>query len=159
MRTLATPLRLALMLAALLALEPARAELGIKDAWVRATVAGQTATGAYMVITSDRDVTLAGVASAWADHCALHEMMMHGDMMMMKPVDKLAIVAGKPLVLDEKNYHVMLEGLKRQVHVGDKVRLTLTFVDDKGVRRHIDVDAVARPLATHEEHAHDHMGG
>ena len=158
MRTRPTLLRIFLLLPAALLLEPAHADVSVRDAWVRATVQGQSSTGAYLVISSDREVTLNAASSGWADRCALHEMKMHGDMMMMMPIEKLPVTPGKALVLDEKNYHIMLEGLKRQVRAGDKVPLTLTFIDAKGARQQVAVAAVARELAARDERAHEHMG-
>lgn len=141
-----------------LASSHAKAETVVTNAWVRATVQGQDATAAYMEIRSDRETALIGARSNIAGHAALHEMQKHGEMMMMKPVDKLPITAGHTLVLGEQNYHVMLEDLKRQIHIGDKVPLVLTFVDADGTRREVSVEAVARELAAHDSHMHDHMG-
>jgi periplasmic copper chaperone A len=130
-----------------LASSHAMADTVVTNAWVRATVRGQDATAAYMEIRSDRDTALIGARSSIAGHVALHEMQKDRDMMMMKPIGKLVITAGHTVVVGEQT-HIMLEDLTRQIHVGDKVRLVLTFVDTDGTRREIAVDAVARELAT-----------
>jgi copper(I)-binding protein len=133
----------------LLGLQSAWADVTVKDAWVRGTVDGQTSTGAYMVISTDRDVELTSAETPLADHAQVHAMQMHGDMMMMMPVERLGIAAGKSLTLDEKNYHLMLDGLHRAVHAGDHVPLSLTFVDARGTRLQVPVDAVTRGIASH----------
>jgi hypothetical protein len=141
---------LALALAAgLLALAPAQAGVTVTDAWVRATVEGQSATGAYMSIASDRDLSLVGAACAAAQRAEIHEMAMHGDMMMMMPAEKLAVGPGHPLALDEKKYHLMLEGLKRALRPGEKLAITLRFSDARGAGEDVPVQAVVRPLSAH----------
>lgn len=146
---------------------PALAAVDISDAWVRATVQGQSASGAYMVIHSDRDVVLVGVKTDVAQHAAVHEMRMHDNMMMMMPVESLAVPAGMPFVLDERRYHVMLEDLKRQLKPGERVALRLHFADARGGNEEVTVSAIVRELsassmradhAGHSEHMHDGMG-
>jgi hypothetical protein len=131
---------------------PALAQVQVNGAWVRATVTDQSDTGAYMVISADQDVTLTGASSPVSDHAKIHEMKMHGDMMMMMPVERLQIVAGHSLSLDERNYHVMLEGVKRRLQAGEKVPLTLRFVDAKGKALQVEVQAEVRPLDAHDGH-------
>jgi copper(I)-binding protein len=142
-------IRRLLVIAPVLGVVPAWADVTVKDAWVRGTVEGQTSTGAYMVIASDHDVTLTSAATPLADHAQVHEMQMHGDMMMMMPVERLAIPAGKPVALDERNYHLMLEGLHHAVRAGDSVPISLNFVGTKGDHFQVSVQAVARALSSH----------
>lgn len=137
------------LVAGLLAQSAAMAGVKVSNAWVRATVEGQSATGAYMTIESDRDLSLVGAGCDAAQRAEVHEMRMHGDMMMMMPVEKLAVGAGHPLVLDEKNYHLMLEGLKRAIRPGEKLAITLRFTDAKGAREDVPVQAIVRELSAH----------
>jgi copper(I)-binding protein len=143
---------------------PAIAVVSVTGAWVRGTVEGQETSGAYMVINSDRDVTLVGVQSDVATDAMLHEMKMHDNMMMMMPVERLPVAAGRALILDEHNYHIMLEGLKHQIKPGQNVSLRLKFVDAKGAIEEVQVTAVARELSAHEDpsghgsHMHDGAG-
>jgi copper(I)-binding protein len=50
-----------------------------------------------------------------------------GGMMAMRPVDKIAIPAGKTVSLAPGGYHVMLLQLKNPLTTGQKFTLTLTF--------------------------------
>jgi hypothetical protein len=129
---------------------PASAQVVVTEPWVRATVEGQTATGAYMTIGSSHDVTLIGASSDAAGHASVHEMQMHGSMMMMRPVDRLPIPAGHPVALAEGHYHVMLDGLKRKLTVGDRVAVDLLFVDAHGAKQTVHVVAPVRDLAAHD---------
>jgi copper(I)-binding protein len=142
--------RILVALSLLNSMASAMAEVVVTDAWVRGTVEGQASTGAYMTLSTRQDVTLIGASSDVAGHASIHEMKMHGDMMMMRPVERLAIPAGQPFALDEGHYHVMLDGLKRRLSVGDSVRLDLQFLDAKGGRQVVHVVARVRDLAAHD---------
>lgn len=74
---------------ALLALSTTTAFAGdieIKAPWVRGTVAGQMATGAFMEVTSKSGATLVGAASPVAGVTEIHEMKMDGGVMKMRAV-------------------------------------------------------------------------
>ncbi|OUM04791.1 transporter [Pseudomonas syringae] len=131
----------------------------VDDAWVRATVPGQSATGAFMKITSSTDSTLVDVASPVAKIVQIHQMSMKDDVMSMQRVTSVELPAGKPVVFDANGYHVMFMDLAAQVKEGDKVPLTLTVEDAKGVKESIEVTAVARSLTSDAHSGHgDHSG-
>jgi hypothetical protein len=137
----------------------ATAQIVVTKPWVRATVEGQPATGAYLTVSSAHDVTLIGASSNVAGHASIHEMQMHGDMMMMRPVQRLPIPARHSVALEEGHYHVMLEDLKRRLNVGDNVELELQFLDANGAKQVIHVLAPVRELATHDPaHMQSGMG-
>jgi copper(I)-binding protein len=131
----------------------AQAQTRVEDAWVRATVPGQPATGAFMHITSTTDSKLVGVSSPVARNVQIHQSSMKGDVMNMQQVDSVELPAGKTVVFDSNGYHVMFMGLAAQVKEGDQVPLTLTVENDKGTRESIEVQAPARAL-TAQDHSH-----
>jgi copper(I)-binding protein len=131
----------------------AQAQTRVEDAWVRATVPGQPATGAFMHITSTTDSKLVGVSSPVARNVQIHQSSMKGDVMNMQQVDSVELPAGKTVVFDSNGYHVMFMGLAAQVKEGDQVPLTLTVENDKGARESIEVQAPARAL-TAQDHSH-----
>ena len=55
---------------------PALAEVTVAEAWVRATVPAQKATGAFMHLKSDADARLVSAASPVAGVVEIHEMLM-----------------------------------------------------------------------------------
>lgn len=120
------------------------AETRVEDPWVRATVAGQPASGAFMRITADTDSTLLSVASPVARDVQIHEMSMANDVMRMGPVDAVPLPAGKTVALDPDGYHVMLMGLNGQIKEGDQVPLTLTVRNARGETEVLNVSAPAR---------------
>ncbi len=125
----------------------APANVDVKDAWVRATVAQQKSTGAFMQLNAKADTRLVEVSSPIAGVVELHEMAMDKDVMRMRPVKAgLALPAGQAVELKPGGYHVMLMDLKGPVKAGDVVPVTLVFEGKDGQRSTLDVKATARPL-------------
>lgn len=134
-----------------LAAAPALADVAVADAWVRGTVSGQKATGAFMQLTSPAETALVAAASPAAKIVEIHEMKMDGGMMRMRAVDRIPLPAGKPVTLAPGGYHVMLMDLARPLKEGDSVTVTLTFADKDGRRTTQDVKANVRALTAPAE--------
>jgi copper(I)-binding protein len=124
----------------------AAAQVVISEPWVRGTVEGQTSTVAYMTLKSGVATRLVSVTSPLAARCTVHEMTMDGNLMRMRALDALQIPAGATVRLEEGHDHLMLEGLKRPIKAGETVSLTLQFVDSKGARQTVKVQAPVRAL-------------
>jgi len=138
-----------LMIAGLVVIAlPAVAQVAVTDAWVRGTVAGQKATGAFMQLKSPADSSLVAVSSPAAKIVEVHEMKVEGGMMKMSAVDKLALPAGKAVELKPGGYHVMLMDLVKPLKEGDTVPLQLTFEDKAGKKSTVDVKAAVKSLTT-----------
>jgi len=106
----------------------------IKNAWVRATVQGQKATGAFMSLSSAEGSRLKSVSSPVAGVSEVHEMRVEDNVMKMKALPNgLELPAGKTVELKPGSYHVMLMDLKSALPKDSTVPLTLVFVDAKGV--------------------------
>jgi copper(I)-binding protein len=118
--------------------------IDVTDAWVRATVPGQPATAAYLQIRSDVDLRLAQVTTPAAQRCEVHETTLVNDVMRMRAVPDLRIRAHVPAVFEELHRHLMLQGLARPLRAGDKVVLTLIFVDDRAASHTVTVAAPVR---------------
>lgn len=118
----------------------------VRDAWVRTSVPGQKATGAFMKITARESVRLMGGSSPVAGVVEVHEMKLDGDVMRMRAVpDGLALPAGKTVELKPGNYHLMLLDLKTALPKGSTVPLTLVFKDARGVEGKVELKV---PVAT-----------
>ncbi|MFZ2739492.1 MAG: copper chaperone PCu(A)C [Burkholderiaceae bacterium] len=112
----------------------------IKEAWVRTSVQGQRATGAFMKITAKEDSTLVAVSSPVAGLTELHEMKMQADVMTMRAVvGGLNLPAGKTVELKPGGYHLMLMDLKTPLKKDSTVQLTLVFKDGKGVQSQLEI--------------------
>ncbi|WP_407074881.1 copper chaperone PCu(A)C [Roseateles sp.] len=116
----------------------------VDDAWVRATVAPQKATGAFMQLTAAKAVKVVAVSSPVAAVVEIHEMKMDDGVMKMRAVDALPLPAGQAVALKPGSYHVMLVGLQRQIKAGETVPLTLTVEGEDGKRTAVEIKAQAR---------------
>ena len=149
--------RSAIVLSAALLSSAAMAQVTVKDAWVRATVAQQKATGAFMQLQSAQDAKLVAAQSPVAGVVEVHEMAMDGGVMKMRAVPSLPLPAGKAVELKPGGYHVMLMDLKGQVKDGDSVPMTLVVEGKDGQRQNVEVKAIARssaPSAMKHDHGH-----
>ena len=148
-------LRLAPFLLATVVSSSALAQVAVHDPWVRGTVEGQRATGAFMQLVAAADTTLVAATSPIAGTVEVHAMAMEGGMMKMRALDRLPLTAGKPVELKPGGYHVMLVGLRKPVVAGEDVPITLTFEDKAGKRSHVEVKAKVRALgAAHSSGKH-----
>ena len=143
-----TTLRFTVAIALALGATVAGAEVTVADAWVRGTVAGQKATGAFMQLKSSADTALVSAASPVAAVVEIHEMKMDGGVMKMSAVRSLAVPAGKTTELKPGGYHVMLMELRQPLKEGETVPVTLNFEDKAGRKQSVEVKAAVKALTT-----------
>ena len=136
--------RTLLLGAALAAALPALAEVTVKNAWVRSTVAGQSTTGAFMQITDPAGGRLVEVRTGAAGVAELHEMTLDGTTMRMRAVPAIELAAGKTVELKPGGYHVMLMDVKEPLAAGDSVVLTLVVEGRDKKRETVEVKATVR---------------
>jgi copper(I)-binding protein len=120
----------------------------VKDAWVRTSVPGQKATGAFMKITAKEGSKLVSASSPVAGVAEVHEMKMDGDIMKMRAVaGGLDLPAGKTVELKPGGFHVMLMDLKAALPKDSTVPLTLVFKDAKGVESKVELKVPVAAVA------------
>lgn len=132
----------------------ASAQVAVSDAWVRGTVPGQSATGAFMQLRAGSDAALVAATSPAAKVVEVHEMKMDGGVMKMRSIGKLPLPAGRPVELKPGGYHLMLMDLVAPLKEGESVPLTLTFEDKAGKRTNQTVSAPVRALTAGGSHGH-----
>ncbi len=138
----------------------ANAQVTVKDAWVRATVPQQQATGAFMQLNAAKDSRLVSASSPLTPVVEVHEMAMQDNIMRMRQIPAVELPAGKAVDLKPGGYHVMLMDLKQQVKEGDTVPITLVFEGKDGKRESLEIKAPVRALnaaakpAAHGDHKH-----
>ena len=125
---------------------PALAQVAISEAWVRATVPMQKATGAFMQLSAKQNRRLVEAKSVIAAAVEVHEMTMQDNVMRMRAIQSLDLPAGKLIELKPGGYHLMLIGLKQEVKDGDLVPITLIFEDTNNKRESVALYVPARPL-------------
>ncbi|HQR20196.1 MAG TPA: copper chaperone PCu(A)C [Burkholderiaceae bacterium] len=135
----------------------APAQVQVKEAWARASVPGQSATGAFMALTADEGARLIGASSPLAGVVEIHEMVMDGNVMRMRPVPGIDLPPGRRVELKPGGYHVMLMDLKRPLQAGDRVPIELRFEtrDKRLVTQPVEVEVMSRaPAAGSAAHKH-----
>ncbi|MEY4363416.1 MAG: hypothetical protein RLZZ24_768 [Pseudomonadota bacterium] len=127
----------------------------VADAWVRATVQGQKATGAFMKLTAKESAKLVSASSPAAGVVEVHEMKMDKDVMRMAALkDGLALPAGQTVELKPGSYHVMLMDLKSSLPADSTVAVTLTFQDAKGNKSSQELKLPVKAMSMPMEHKH-----
>ena len=127
----------------------------VKDAWVRTSVQGQKATGAFMKLTARDGARLVSASSPVAGVTEVHEMKMEGDVMKMKALaGGLDLPAGKTVELKPGGYHVMLMDLKTALPKESTIPLTLVFKDAKGAESRVElkVPVAVSPMTAAHKH-------
>ena len=137
--------------------------IAITNSWVRATVQGQKATGAFMTVTSKENAKLVAVSSPVAGIVEIHEMKMDKDVMKMAVLPNgLDLPAGKAVDLKPGGYHIMLMDLKLSLTKDVAVPLTLTFQDSGGkksqqvVQVPVSVQPPSGQSMNHQQGDHKH---
>ena len=153
---------IAAALATLCAVSAFAQNVTVTDAWTRATVPGQNATGAFMKITAKDNAKLVAVSSPVAGVAEIHEMKMDKDVMRMSALPNgLDLPAGKAVELKPGGYHVMLMDLKAPLTKDTTVPMTLTFQDAKGVKSTVEFKlqvGMQAPMMQHQKQG-EHMHG
>jgi hypothetical protein len=129
----------------------------VKDPWVRATVAQQPVSGAFMKIESKQRARLLEVRSPVAGRVEMHESSIEGGIARMRKVESIAL----PAELKPGGYHVMLIDLKRQLKAGETVPLELVVEGADGKRQVVALKAPVRPIhgTAPQESGHGHGHG
>jgi len=98
--------------------------------YIRPTVASQTNSVAYLSLenTGASADVLKEISSPDAKDVEIHTMYMDGDVMKMRDVEKLEVSAKAKIEMKPgMGYHLMVNGLKQPLKIGDKIKLVLQF--------------------------------
>ena len=137
----------AMMVVALSAHAQRSADVEVKSAWARPTVAGQMGTGAFMNLTSKDGARIVGASSDVAGVVEIHEMAMEGNVMKMRPIHSLVLPPASTVELKPGGHHMMLMDLKRPLAAGEKIKIELRLEtrDKKLVTQPVEIEV--RPRA------------
>lgn len=115
-------------------------DIQTSNAWARETVAGQTATAAYMTIANkgSGDDRLVSVTASEPAMAMLHSSENSGGVARMRPMESgVAIPSGATIELKPGGSHVMVTGLAAPLRPGQSLKLRLQF--EKSGERPVDV--------------------
>ena len=113
------------------------AKIRVDGAWARRAAmmesgdsksgSGNSAVYATLVNPHNESDALIAAATDAAGAVEIHESYQESGMMMMRPVAKIDVPAGKKVELKPGGYHIMLLNLKRELKPGQVLSLTLVF--------------------------------
>lgn len=129
--------------------------LKIIHPWTRATAPGAAAGGGFLKIENTGDADrLIGAAAEVSAVVELHTMVMDGEVMRMRKLDKgIELPAGATTELKPGSLHIMFIDLKAPLKEGTRFPLTLKF--EKAGEIQVDVSVGALGAATPAKaHAH-----
>ena len=120
------------------------------------TPPGASNGAAYVDITAfSTPVTLVGASSPASNTVELHEMRMDGDMMQMRHVNEIPIIAGETSTMRPGGgFHLMLVGLTEPLAEGDRFPLTLSFAEQEEVTIEVWVQSAQQGSNAADQHHH-----
>lgn len=126
--------------ATLVSAQTATAPVAVQGAWIRSTVAGQQATGAFMRLTAHELLRLVQAQSSVAGVVEIHQMKMEGNVMKMYAVPSIELTPREAVSLQPGSYHIMLMDLKTLLAPNTKVPLTLIFENTQGTQSQLQLE-------------------
>lgn len=107
------------------------ASLSIDHAELRLMPPNSMQTAAYVSLHNDskKMISIVSISSNIAKHTSIHQMSMHKGIMSMQAIDQLRIPAQQTVRLQAGGMHIMLMGLKKQLHQDDKIAMRFHYDD------------------------------
>lgn len=118
-------------------------QLTIDHPWARPTIGSSKNAAAYMTLSNSGGTAdkLLAVKSDAAEHVALHESRMDGEIMRMVPVKEgIDVPPHGAVELKPLGLHVMLMGLRKPLKEGEKFPMTLVFAKQGDVAVEVKVE-------------------
>jgi hypothetical protein len=114
--------------------------VSVTNAWARASVKGQNATGVFMSLKASQKTKLVSVSSSVAAVTQVHQMSMDNNVMKMSALPNgLDLNAGSVVDLKPGGYHIMLMDLKKTLEKDSQIDLQLTFQDAAGKKTQMEL--------------------
>lgn len=117
----------------------------IRESWARETVEGAPTGAVYFTIRNDggEPDSLLSAETEVAERAEIHGHVHEGDMMRMRRLETLEIAPGDSVALSPGGNHLMLFGLKRSLHPGDRFMLVLDFANAGQIEVPVEVRSMA----------------
>ncbi len=128
----------------------AASPISVSGVWSRPATAGLPTGVAYLTLTDRAPVAdrLVSASSSKAGRVSLHHSVMKDGVMSMLAVpDGLDLPPGHAVTLAPGGYHLMLEGLKGGLKVGETYPLTLRFAHARPMTIQVQVRPGSDPMA------------
>jgi len=118
----------------------AKEGIEIRNAWMRQTAQGENGA-VYFVLHNYSAVEdeLIGVSAEIAQAVEIHESTMTNDVMQMRMLSSVPLEASAEVEFSPGGLHIMLVGLKREINIGDSIKITLHFKNNEDSTVHVPV--------------------
>ncbi|HEY5107134.1 MAG TPA: copper chaperone PCu(A)C [Caulobacteraceae bacterium] len=112
-------------------------------AWMRPAAAGGNDAGYLRIVNRGKSADwLVAASTPSAAAVSIHESRMVGQVMTMRMVKALEVPPGSAVTLAPGGFHLMFEGLKGQVRLGQSVPVLLTFAHAGRLKVRFQVSAL-----------------
>ncbi len=133
-------------------------DVRIVDPWAREMPPTVKTSAGFLTMENhgSADHALVGAESPCCGHVELHTHVHDNGVMRMRPVEKMPVPAGGVTKLQPGGLHLMLMQLKRPLHAGEKLPITLIFEDgsrktiEAEVRRFDQMPGMKMPMMHHD---------
>lgn len=124
----------------------------VSNAWLRESVPGQNTASLQLNLTSIKPARLVTVSSPLSATVKMQRLYPERGKVQARDVNSLRLPRRYTVVFGEKDFALMLVGLKRQLNAGDRVPVSLTveFPDKRTLK--LDIEAEVRPLDLSYKH-------
>jgi copper(I)-binding protein len=124
--------------------------LQVLDTWASPTPGGVDVSAGYLTIANDGESAdrLVSASSPRAAQVEIHEMIMDGAVMQMRPLTVLEIAPGQRVELAPGGRHLMFIGVTQPFAEGEEIPVQLTF-EQAGV---MDIALPVRTGVVHDQH-------
>lgn len=138
------------------------AGISLEHARARASAGNATTGAVYLTLTDHgQPDQLVGASTPIAATAELHETINDNGVMKMRPLARVVLDPGKPVIFKPGGYHVILTGVKAPLKAGDSFPLTLPFAHAQPIIVAVKVEAAGVAGMGHDndsmEGMHNHM--
>lgn len=113
----------------------ANANIQADHAYARATAPTATTSAVFVSLSNNGEqaVSLLSASTPRAGKVELHDMIMEGDVMKMRQIEKITIPAHGQTILQPGSLHVMLFDLDSALKEGEQLEVTLNFSNQQSL--------------------------
>jgi copper(I)-binding protein len=132
-------------------------DIEIEGAWVREAPPGMQMLAGYMIVENKtgKELVMTGASSSMFGSIEMHHTIVKDGMARMVQQKSITIPANGKFTFKPKGYHLMLMMPKKELHQGDKVKITLQFSNHKSITETFRVrQGGGAMMHHHEDHGH-----
>ena len=124
----------------------------VDNAWLRESVPGQKSASLQLNLTSVRHARLIAVNTPLSAAVKIQRLYPERGKIKAHDVDSLRLPARSTVTFGEKNFALMLVGLKKQLNAGDRIPVTLMvrLADSRTIK--VNTEAEVKPLSLSYKH-------